>query len=176
MNSVLNNETQAEAEAEAELNPPLLENVENEAENAENKDDLLENENNILLKLFLETYPEFKPLLENNRDDILKMFNKIVCLYPSYKQLLENNCVNLHCLVYPFFMLVAHYLVVNGFGAILGITKPNGLMASSSIDSVSVSYQTSPFKDNFQFFFSQTSYGLEYLAYLNSQSGLMLIN
>ena len=153
----------------------------------DNISDSLENENihtgieveslPILLQHFLQTYKEFNPLLENNKDDILRMFEKIACLYPSYKKLLTQDDIYLSCgLYYPFFMLVAHYLIVNGFGVLVGINKPSGIVTSSSIDSVSVSYQTAPFKDNFQYFFSQTPYGLEYLAYLNTQSGIMLIN
>lgn len=122
---------------------------------------------------FITTYKEFKPLTTNEDDisNIETMMDKIKCLYPNF------NDIDLTCdKVYPFFMLVAHYLVINGYAVSIGLNKNNGLVASSSIDSVSISYQTAPYNNNFDYFFGQTPYGMEYLAYLASISSVKLIN
>lgn len=125
-----------------------------------------------LLDFFLSIYPEFKALPD--KAQIISMFKKISLLYPSYKpaEPLDTERAEL----YPFAMLVAHYLVIGGYAESIGLNKSSGLVASSSIDSVSVSYQQAPTKDSFQYFFNQTPYGQEYLAYLNTQAGLRLIN
>lgn len=129
-----------------------------------------------LVSFFTQVYPEFKPIALKDEQTIIRMFYKIACLYPSYKQLAKDD-PDIKCeLYYSFFMLVAHYLVINGFAQELGLNKSAGLISSSSIDGVSVSFQTAPAKDNYQYFFNQTPYGQEYLAYLATQSGLRYIN
>lgn len=125
-----------------------------------------------LLDFFLSIYPEFKAL--QDKQVILNMFKKISLLYPSYKPTERLDTERAE--IYPFTMLVAHYLVIGGYALEIGLNKPSGLVASSSIDGVSVSYQAQITKDQFQYFFSQTPYGQEYLAYLNTQAGLRLIN
>lgn len=125
-----------------------------------------------LLDFFLSIYPEFKAL--QDKQVILNMFKKISLLYPSYKPTEPLDTERAE--IYPFTMLVAHYLVIGGYALEIGLNKPSGLVASSSIDGVSVSYQAQITKDQFQYFFSQTPYGQEYLAYLNTQAGLRLIN
>ena len=127
---------------------------------------------NPLLDFFLSIYPEFSAL--TNKQSILNMFKKISLLYPSYAPKYPMDYERAE--IYPFFMLVAHYLVIGGYALEIGLSKPSGLVASSSIDGVSVSYQAQITKDQFQYFFSQTPYGQEYLAYLNTQAGLRLIN
>lgn len=131
-----------------------------------------------LVAFFVKAYPEFKPLTETQDgiDSIENTMEKILCLssYSDFREL--KNDINNCSLRYPFFMLVAHYLVINGYGVAIGINKPNGLISSSSIDSVSVSYQTAPYNNNFDFFFGQTPYGMEYLAYIASITSVKLIN
>lgn len=127
---------------------------------------------NPLLDFFLSIYPEFNAL--TNKQVIINMFKKISLLYPSYKPTEPLDTERAE--IYPFAMLVAHYLVIGGYAIEIGLGKPSGLVASSSIDGVSVSYQAQITKDQFQYFFSQTPYGQEYLAYLNTQAGLRLIN
>lgn len=127
---------------------------------------------NPLYNLFLQTYQEFKGV---DFQTIAKMFVKISCIYPSYKDLIKQDKPD-PCNAYPFFMLVAHYLCVEGKAELAGYNKSAGVVSSSSIDSVSVSYVTPPYKDNFQYFFSQTPYGQEYLAYISTNNVMMYIN
>ena len=74
-------------------------------------------------------------------------------------------------------MLLAHYLVMRGFTQEIGIFSQNGQVSSSSIDGVSVSYQSSPYSsDELTYFLSLTPYGMAYLAWLRRQAGLRIIN
>ena len=133
----------------------------------------MDTNNNALIDLFFKTYKEFETI---DREIILTQCIKVSCLYPKYYDLYQkplNNDCNLY---YSYFMLVAHYLVVNGYASSIGINKSSGLVSSSSIDGVSVSYQTSPYNNNYDYFFSQTPYGMEYLAYLSSITSCKLIN
>ena len=129
--------------------------------------------NEAILAKFLSIYPEFAPVLQSEAQ--IQSFNAIVskvsCLYPEFSDLEE--C----CQSYPFFMLVAHYFVMGGFSASINITAQSGLVASSSVGDVSISYQSNPSaKDEFSYFLSQTKYGQEYLAWLKRQSGLVIVN
>lgn len=120
---------------------------------------------------FVEHYKEFAGA---DRDLLVRIMVKVQCLYPQYKNAFNKGA---DCdLKYPLFMLMAHYLTIGGYAEGIGLGKQSGLVASSSIDSVSVSYQQAPVGNNFQYFFSQTPYGQEYLAYINTRSGLMLVN
>jgi hypothetical protein len=83
--------------------------------------------------------------------------------------------------LYPFLALTAHYFVVAGGGENIGIvsTQGSGLIASSSVGDVSVSYQSSPYAtkgDDFTYFLASTKYGQEYLAWLARQTGLNYVN
>ena len=123
-------------------------------------------------KLFLQTYPEFKAVPYGI---VCDMFLKINCIYPKYKDL-EQTSEAIPPEVYPFFMLVAHYLCIEGKAEIAGFNRSSGVVSSSSIDGVSVSYVAPPLKDNFQYFFSKTPYGQEYLAYINSNNVMLYVN
>ena len=128
--------------------------------------------NNPLYELFISTYKEFADV---EFAEVIKMFAKIACIYSKYKNLTQTNTPAL-CDTYPFFMLVAHYLSIEGKAEVSGSFKGNGVVASSSIDGVSVSYAAPVYKDNFQYFFTQTPYGQEYLAYLASNNSMMYVN
>lgn len=130
-----------------------------------------------LLDEFLAIYPEFEPLFEGEGAEKMKarfktLFHKISCLYPEFSDL--KSCKN----KLPYFMLVAHNAVIAGLGTPLGILAQNGLVASSSVGGVSVSYQGSPYAnaDEFGYFMSLTPYGKEYLAWLARQAGLSYVN
>lgn len=128
-----------------------------------------------ILKDFLNSFPEFKPLFKSE-DDVnffLSIVDKVRCLYPEFMDL--DKCYN----KIPFLLLVAHYLVMSGFSQSIGITASNGLVASSSVGDVSVSFQTSPYStkgDEFTYFMSLTPYGMQYLAWLSRQAGLRIVN
>lgn len=121
--------------------------------------------------LFLQTYPELKAVPYEVVGD---MFLKITSIYPKYKDL-EKTSEPIPPEVYPFFMLVAHYLCIEGKAEIAGFNRSAGVVSSSSIDGVSVSYVSPPLKDSFQYFFSKTPYGQEYLAYISTNNVMMYV-
>lgn len=160
------------------------------------------------LKEFLGFYPEFKPLFvkveliekesENNENEsknehgekpkpelvevesvneiMVKnwesVFKRVTCLYPEFRDVKK-------CQKVPLYALVAHYFVYQGFASSIGILSQKGLIASSSVGDVSVSYQASPYAakgNDFNYFLSLTPYGMEYLAWLQRQAGLLYVN
>lgn len=126
-----------------------------------------------LLQDFLIIYQEFAPIFKDESvvNRVLVLIEQLKCLYPEFSDL--DKCRDKH----PFYMLLAHYLVMRGFTQELGILSQNGLVASSSIDGVSVSYQSSPYSsDELTYFLSLTPYGIAYLAWLRRQAGLRIIN
>ena len=125
------------------------------------------------LASFVKFYPEFAEIFkdENVIDNALALVEQIKCLYPEFLDL--DKCYDKQ----PFFMLLAHYLVMRGFTQEIGIFSQNGQVSSSSIDGVSVSYQSSPYSsDELTYFLSLTPYGMAYLAWLRRQAGLRIIN
>lgn len=127
---------------------------------------------NPLYVMFLQTYQEFEnvPMLQ-----VINMFSKIACTYPRFKDIVKSKEPTM-CETYPFFMLVAHYLAIEGKATQAGFNQSGGVVSSSSIDGVSVSYAIAPYKDSFQYFFQQTPYGQEYLAWLASNNSMVFIN
>lgn len=160
------------------------------------------------LKEFLGFYPEFKPLFvkveliekesENNENEsknehgekpkpelvevesvneiMVKnwesLFKRVTCLYPEFRDAKK-------CQKVPLYALVAHYFVYQGFASSIGILSQKGLIASSSVGDVSVSYQASPYAakgNDFNYFLSLTPYGMEYLAWLQRRAGLLYVN
>lgn len=128
-----------------------------------------------IIEALLTIYPEFKPVLETQEqiDSFIAIIDQVRCLYPEFMDL--KKCQN----KYPFLMLIAHYAVMAGLTKSIGIYAQNGLVASSSIDGVSVSYQSSPYStkgDELTYYLSLTPYGLQYLAWLARQAGLKIVN
>ena len=125
------------------------------------------------LASFVKFYPEFVEIFKDESvvDNTLALVEQIKCLYPEFLDL--DKCYDKQ----PFFMLLAHYLVMSGFTQDIGIFSQNGQVSSSSIDGVSVSYQNSPYSsDELTYFLSLTPYGMAYLAWLRRQAGLRIIN
>lgn len=122
-----------------------------------------------LTKLF----PELAPTVQS-QEDIEKweaVLKKVKCIYQEFAQ------PKTECEAYPLLVLVAHYGVINGLGNAVGITRADGVVASSSVGDVSVSFQTQPYGSNeFTYFLGLTKYGLEFLAWLNRRSGLYYAN
>ena len=130
-------------------------------------------DNTEVLESFLSVYPEFEPLYTTQKD--VDRFNALVekqeCLYPYFANF--HNCP----LKYPFFMLLAHTIVMSGGAKNIGILPSSGIKSGSSVGDVSVSFQATPYdKDNFSYWLSLTSYGREYLAYLQTQIGMVYVN
>lgn len=189
-------------QSESDSVTSVLENQEPEPENPE------EAYLKECLKEFLGFYPEFKPLFvkveliekesENNENEsknehgekpkpelvevesvneiMVKnwesVFKRVTCLYPEFRDVKK-------CQKVPLYALVAHYFVYQGFASSIGILSQKGLVASSSVGDVSVSYQASPYAakgNDFNYFLSLTPYGMEYLAWLQRQAGLSYVN
>lgn len=131
-----------------------------------------------LLAFFLDLFPEFKPLAakeEPNYKTFLNTFEKVKCLYLEYKNVNDTNIKE--CEYLPFFLLVAHYITIGGAGLdVVSMSKPGGLVASASVGDVSTSYQQNPYKDSFEYFLSQTTYGQQYLSFLSRKSGVRYVN
>lgn len=131
---------------------------------------------NSICEKFIRIYPEFKPVLETDeqKELLFAQIEKVKCLYPEFKDLDACDCT------LPFLTLLAHYFVAGGFSTEIGITSSQqGVLASSSIGDVSVSYQSSPYStsgDEFTYFLATTRYGQEFLAWLKRQSGLRYVN
>ena len=142
--------------------------IENEADIKQDLELLIEP-----LASFVKFYPEFAEIFKDESvvDNALAIVEQIKCLYPEFLYL--DKCYDKQ----PFFMLLAHYLVMRGFTQEIGIFSQNGQVSSSSIDGVSVSYQNSPYSsDELTYFLSLTPYGMAYLAWLRRQAGLRIIN
>lgn len=122
---------------------------------------------------FFKTFPELKPTA-STKEGLEKWQNvmkKVKCIYQEYSQP-ENICT-----AYPLFALTAHYGIIEGLGKEVGIVRADGVVASSSVGDVSVSFQTQPYGNNeFTYFLGLTKYGLEFLAWLNRRSGLYYAN
>lgn len=126
-----------------------------------------------LLEEFLAVYPEFAPLYTTQEqiDRFELIIGKLKCIYPQYKNIEGCNSR------YPFFMLLAHTLVMNGETKSIGILASSGIKSNSSIGDVSVGFQATPYdKDNFSYWLALSPYGREYLAWLQTQVGMLYIN
>lgn len=141
---------------------------------AKDDDFKLDEVDNEDLEFFLSIYPEFKKVF-TSQDDVKNfesVFNRVSCLYPEFKN--KTQCQKV-----PFYALVAHYFVYQGFGSKVGILAQKGLVASSSVGDVSVSYQSSPYAtkgNDSSYFLSLSPYGMEYLAWLQRQAGIVYVN
>lgn len=130
-------------------------------------------ENKTLLAGFVRVYPEFKPLIKSEYDaeKFYVIFSEIKCLYPRFKNL--KGCKE----IFPFFMLVGHYAVMQGYAKDINIL-PNkgGIIANSSVGDVSIGYVPPPYTNEFNYWLGMTPYGQKYLAWLATQSGLTYVN
>lgn len=163
-------DTEANDELDTEVDEPTQDEQEQEQSKPVIPDEYIE-----IIEALLVIYPEFKPVLETQEqiDNFIAIIDQVRCLYPEFMDL--KKCQN----KYPFLMLIAHYAVMAGLTKSIGIYAQNGLVASSSIDGVSVSYQSSPYStkgDELTYYLSLTPYGLQYLAWLARQAGLKIVN
>lgn len=143
------------------------ENNENESENEDNNDS--QNEHGEKPKPELVEVESVNEIMVKNWESI---FKRVTCLYPEFMDVKK-------CQKVPLYALVAHYFVYQGFASSIGILSQKGLIASSSVGDVSVSYQASPYAakgNDFSYFLSLTPYGMEYLAWLQRQAGLLYVN
>lgn len=133
-----------------------------------------------LLERLILVYPEFKPLslTDEQKEQWEVFFHKAKCLFPRFKNVSDDNgkCE----LALPLFMLTAHLFVMAGLGESESIQGGGGLVNSSSVGDVSVSFSEAPYQSSgtpsFDYYYSQTKYGQEFLAWLQMQSGLKYVN
>lgn len=148
------------------------ENNENESENEDNsdsQDEDLQDEPSEKPKPELMEVESVNEIMVTNWESV---FKRVTCLYPEFRDAKK-------CQKVPLYALVAHYFVYQGFASNIGILSQKGLVASSSVGDVSVSYQASPYAakgNDFSYFLSLTPYGMEYLAWLQRQAGLLYVN
>lgn len=143
------------------------ENNENESKNEDNNDS--QNEHGEKPKPELVEVESVNEIMVKNWESV---FKRVTCLYPEFRDVKK-------CQKVPLYALVAHYFVYQGFTSSIGILSQKGLIASSSVGDVSVSYQASPYAakgNDFSYFLSLTPYGMEYLAWLQRQAGLLYVN
>lgn len=143
------------------------ENNENESKNEDNNDS--QNEHGEKPKPELVEVESVNEIMVKNWESL---FKRVTCLYPEFRDAKK-------CQKVPLYALVAHYFVYQGFASSIGILSQKGLIASSSVGDVSVSYQASPYAakgNDFNYFLSLTPYGMEYLAWLQRQAGLSYVN
>lgn len=143
------------------------ENNENESKNEDNNDS--QNEHGEKPKPELVEVESVNEIMVKNWESL---FKRVTCLYPEFRDAKK-------CQKVPLYALVAHYFVYQGFASSIGILSQKGLVASSSVGDVSVSYQASPYAakgNDFNYFLSLTPYGMEYLAWLQRQAGLSYVN
>lgn len=133
-----------------------------------------------LLQELLKVYPEFKEVAESETqvEQWGVYFNKAKCLNSNFESVSDEN---MPCkLALPLFMLTAHLFVMAGLADEVGIQGGGALVASASVGDVSTSFQSAPYTNsgnpNFDYFYSQTKYGQEYLAWLQSQAGILYVN
>lgn len=141
------------------------ENNESESENEDNNDSQDED----LQKPELVEVESVNEIMVKNWESV---FKRVTCLYSEFRDAKK-------CQKVPLYALVAHYFVYQGFASSIGILSQKGLIASSSVGDVSVSYQASPYAakgNDFSYFLSLTPYGMEYLAWLQRQAGLLYVN
>ena len=135
-----------------------------------------------ILQGILKVYPELKGLFETeNQIEQWEIYvNKAKCLIPNFKIVTDDNLNNTCDLALPLFMVTAHLAIIGGLGEAIGITASNGSVASSSVGDVSISFNTPAYANtknpNFNYWWSLTKYGAEYLAWLETQSGLRYVN
>lgn len=134
-----------------------------------------------LLQRLLKVYPEFKPVAvtPEQLEFWNSCFEKAKCVYPKFRNITDDNlgCCNI---LNAYFMLTAHYFVVNGYANEIGINANSGSVASSSVGDVSISLNTPPYgqsgKPNFDYWLSKTPYGQEFLFWVSLQSGMLYVN
>lgn len=135
-----------------------------------------------MLEALLKVYPEFKELAQTE-EQIAQWevyFHKAQCLIPNFAKV-NNDNYNTNCrFALPLFMVVAHLFVMDGLAQSIGINASSGSVASSSVGDVSIGFNSAPYtlgkSPNFNYWWGLTKYGAEYLAWLDTQSGLRYVN
>lgn len=125
----------------------------------------------LTLEEFLIIYPEFQKFTEDPKaEQIFEIqVKEVLCLFPVLREVSE-------CSKFPTYSLLAHYMIINNRFTSLGFNAPDGIVTSSSVGSVSVSFESKIFSNQFEYFLSQTPYGLKFLSWWNSKTGVRYVN
>lgn len=125
----------------------------------------------LTLQEFILIYPEFQKFTENpDAEQIFEIQSKeVMCMFPILKDVTD-------CTKFPTYALIAHYMIMNNRFNSIGFNAPDGIVNSSSVGSVSVSFESKIFSNQFEYFLSQTPYGLKFLAWWNSKTGVRYVN
>lgn len=129
----------------------------------------------MLLDEFLEVYPEFTPILTTPEQiaQFDAICNKIQCVYPNFNNINQLDCKYKQ----PFFMLVAHYLVVGGYAKSIGLKISQGNIKSVKLETIHRTFQDVRYEDTTSYWFSLTQYGKEYSSWWDTQlrSGFLYV-
>lgn len=135
-----------------------------------------------MFEALLKVYPEFKPLAQTAEqiEQWEVYFNKAKCLIPKFAKVSNENVTTNCRYALPLFMVVSHLFVMDGLAQEIGINASSGSVASSSVGDVSISFNSAPYtlskNPNFNYWWGLTKYGAEFLAWLDTQSGLRYVN
>lgn len=120
------------------------------------------------LQYFRDNYTEFKNVSD---ESILNIYNEIMCIYPEVYGI-TKECTKDIVAGY----VVAHYIVVSNTNGNSIISGNGNMLSSASVGGISISTQSPPVQDMYEYFFGSTPYGLKFLAYIASVGGLNYVN
>lgn len=120
------------------------------------------------LQFFRSVYKEFNNVSDNS---ILQLYSEIMCIYPEVYGI-QKECTKNIVAGY----VVAHYIVVNNTEGNKIIAGNGNMLSSASVGGISVSTQSPPVQDMYEYFFGSSPYGLKFLAYIASVGGLNYVN
>lgn len=123
----------------------------------------------LFIEYFRSVYSEFANVSDA---DIDRIYNEIMCIFPEVYGI-TKECVQNIAAGY----VVAHYIAIGNSSSNGGVIVGNGnMLSSASIGGISVSTQSPPVHDMYEYFFGSTPYGLKFLAYIASVGGINYVN
>lgn len=123
---------------------------------------------NGFLEYFRSAYNEFKNVSD---DDVKKLYNEVMCIFPEVYGIAKDCTKNI---VAGY--VVAHYIAINNTDGSQTIAGSGNMLSSASVGGISISTQSPPVHDMYEYFFGSTPYGLKFLAYIASIGGLNYVN
>lgn len=123
------------------------------------------------LNYFKENYKEFFEEPNSTSDEVIKnTFNEVVAIYPEVR-----GEINQKTKMIIAGYVVAHYISMSATSSTISGGSGN-MLASATIGNISISTQSPPIRDMYEYFFGSTPYGIKFLAYLASVGGLKYVN
>ena len=109
-----------------------------------------------------------------------ELLQKAKCLIPKFAKVTDENLSENCRLALPLFMVTAHLFVMDGLAESIGINASSGSVSSSHVGDVSIGFNSAPYtlskNPNFNYWWGLTKYGAEFLAWVDTQSGLRYVN